>query len=251
MRLQGKVAIVTGGSQGIGAAIARRFGAEGAQLAIVNHAHPERAQAVVREIEGAGGGAAAFPADITQLDQIDAMVAAVIERFGTVDILVNNAALFLPTPIEETSEESWDRMMGLNLKAVFFLSKAVAPHMKAKRRGKIINISSIAGTGAFPQSTAYCVTKGGLNLMTKSLCVELAPSGINVNGLAPGNVATPMNEALRADPAHCEAMQRRTPSGRAFLDPTDMVGCAVFLASEDSNQVHGQTIGVDGGWTAW
>ena len=251
MKLQDRVAVVTGGSQGIGAAIARRFAEEGAKVAIVNHAHPERAQAVVRAIEATGGTAAAFAADITHLDQIEAMVAAVNARYGGVDVLVNNAALFLPTPLAETSEEAWDRMMNLNLKAVFFLSKAVAPLMTAKGRGKIINISSIAGTGAFPNSTAYCVTKGGLNLMTKSLCVELAPLGINVNGLAPGNVATPMNEALRADPGHCEAMQRRTPSGRAFLDPTDMVGCAVFLASDDSDQVHGQTIGVDGGWTAW
>ena len=142
-------------------------------------------------------------------------------------------------------------MMGLNLKSIFFLAKAVAPAMKAQGSGKIINISSIAGSGAFPQSTAYCVTKGGLNLMTKSLCVELAPFGINVNGLAPGNVATPMNTALRDDPDHCAAMLRRTPSGQAFLDPDDMVGTAVFLASDDANQVHGQTIGVDGGWTAW
>ena len=251
MKLQNRVAIVTGGSQGIGAAIARRFGQEGARVAIVNHAHPERAAAVVRAIEQDGGTAAAFPADITRMEQLKPLVAAVAERFGSVDILVNNAGLFLPTPLAETSEDAWDRMMTLNLKAVFFLSQAVAPLMQSKGRGKIINISSIAGTGAFPSSTAYCVTKGGLNLMTKSLCVELAPFGINVNGLAPGNVATEINEALRADPAHCAAMERRTPTGQAFLDPDDMAGCAVFLASSDSDQVHGQTIGVDAGWTAW
>ncbi len=249
--MQGKVAIVTGGSQGIGAAIARRYGAEGAKVAVVNHSHVERAAAVVEAITRAGGVARHFPADITQLDQIEELVGAVIETWGAVDVLVNNAALFLATPLDDTSEDSWDRMMSLNLKAVFFLAQAVAPGMKAKGGGKIINVSSIAGTGAFPLSTAYCVTKGGLNLMTKSLCVELAPFGINVNGLAPGNVATPMNEALRADPEHAANMLRRTPSGQAFLDPEDMVGTAVFLASDDANQVHGQTIGVDGGWTAW
>ena len=251
MRLEAKVAIVTGGSQGIGAAIARRYGAEGAKVAIVNRTLNDRTAAVIADIEAAGGTAAAFPTDITQKVQTDRLVDQVVERFGAIDILVNNAGLFLPTPIESTSEQDWDRMMDLNLKAVFFLVQAVAPMMKAKGGGKIINISSIAGSGAFPQSTAYCVTKGGLNLMTKSLCVELAPFGINVNGLAPGNVATPMNESLRADPEHRENMRRRTPSGHDFLDPDDMVGCAVFLASSDADTVHGQTIGVDGGWTAW
>lgn len=251
MRLVGKVAIVTGGSQGIGAAIARRYGREGAKVAVVNHAHADRARTVVDDIVQAGGEARHVPADITDLAEIDRLVAEVVRVWGGVDILMNNAALFLPTPLEDTSEDTWDRMMGLNLKSIFFLAKAVAPGMKEKGSGKIINISSIAGSGAFPKSTAYCVTKGGLNLMTKSLCVELAPYGINVNGLAPGNVATPMNEALRADPDHCAAMLRRTPSERAFLDPDDMVGTAVFLASDDADQVHGQTIGVDGGWTAW
>ncbi len=251
MKLNGKTALVTGGSQGIGAAIARRFGAEGAKVAIVNHANRERAEAVVAAIRDDGGEAAHFLADITDLGEIDRLVAAVTESWGGVDVLVNNAGIFLPTPLESTGEEAWERMMALNLKAVFFLSKAVAPGMKAKGGGKIINISSIAGTGAFPKSTAYCVTKGGVNLMTKSLCVELAPHGINVNGLAPGNVATDMNEALQADPDHAAAMLQRTPSGRAFLDVEDMVGTAVFLASDDANQVHGQTIGVDGGWTAW
>ncbi len=251
MRLRDKIAIVTGGSQGIGAAIATRYGAEGAKVAVVNHSHVERAATVVQTITEAGGQAQHFPADVTDIRQIERLVGAVVGQWGGVDILVNNAALFLPTPLADTSEEGWDRMMGLNLKAVFFLAKAVVPSMQARGGGKIINISSIAGIGAFPQSTAYCVTKGGLNLMTKALCVELAPLGINVNGLAPGNVATPMNEALRADPEHCANMLRRTPSGRAFLDPVDMAGTAVFLASEDANQVHGQTIGVDGGWTAW
>jgi 3-oxoacyl-[acyl-carrier protein] reductase len=251
MKLAGKVAIVTGGSQGIGAAIAKRYAEEGARVAIVNHAHPERAAAVVDAIRAAGGTAAAFPADLRRIDDIEPMVAAVAERLGPADILVNNAAIFVATPLEETDEATWDHLMELNLKGAFFAVKAVVPAMKARGRGKIINISSIAGFGAFPNSTAYCVTKGGLNLMTKALCLELARFGINVNGLAPGNVATEMNQALRADQAHCENMRRRTPTGAAFLETADMVGCAVFLASADSDQVHGQTIGVDGGWMAW
>ncbi|MGI9335376.1 MAG: SDR family NAD(P)-dependent oxidoreductase [Gammaproteobacteria bacterium] len=251
MKLDGKIALVTGASQGIGAAIAQAYATEGARVAVVNHAHPERAAAVVDGIRQSGGEARAFPADVTQRSHIERLISEIQSHWGGADVLVNNAGLFLPTPLDQTSEEDWGRMMDLNLKAVFFLVQAVAPAMKAKSYGKIVNISSIAGTGAFPKSTAYCVTKGGLNLMTKSLCVELAPYGINVNGLAPGNVATSMNESLRADPEHCENMRRRTPSGHAFLDTRDMVGTAVFLASRDSDRVHGQTVGVDGGWTAW
>ena len=147
-----------------------------------------------------GGEAHAFAADITDRSHIDRLIVDIESHWGNVNILVNNAGLFLPTPLESTTEQDWTRMMDLNLKAVFFLAQAVAPAMKAAGRGKIVNISSIAGTGAFPNSTAYCVTKGGLNLMTKSLCVELAPFGINVNGLAPGNVATSMNEACEPTP---------------------------------------------------
>ncbi len=251
MKLSGKIAIVTGGSQGIGAAIAVRFAAEGAKVANINHAHPDRAAAVVARVQAAGGEAAAFQADLARVAEIDRVVAEVEDRYGPIDILVNNAGLFLPTPLEDTDEETWDRMMNLNLRAAFFTARAVVPAMKARGGGKIINVSSIAGQGGFPSSAAYCATKGGLNLLTKALCLELASSGINVNGLAPGNVATPMNEALRADPAHCENMRRRTPTGQAFLDPEDMAGCAVFLASADSAQVHGQIVGVDGGWMAW
>jgi 3-oxoacyl-[acyl-carrier protein] reductase len=251
MKLEGKVAIVTGGSQGIGAAIAKRYAAEGAKVAVVNHAHSDRAAAVVDAIGAAGGTAAAFTADLSRVAEIEPMVAAVAERLGPADILVNNAGLFLPRPLEETDESTWDRMMNLNLKGAFFAAKAVVPAMKERGRGKIINISSIAGIGGFPNSTAYCASKGGLNLMTKAMCMELARFGINVNGIAPGNIATEMNEALRADEAHCEAMRRRTPTGAAFLETGDLVGCAVFLASADSDQVHGQTIAVDGGWTAW
>lgn len=251
MKLSNKVAIVTGGSQGIGAAIAARLAAEGAKVAIVNHAHPERAAEVIGRIGEAGGEAEAFQADLARVPEIDRMAGQVEARFGPVDILVNNAGLFLPRPVEETDEDAWDQMMDLNLKAAFFAAKAVTPNMKQKGYGKIINVSSIAGQGGFPSSAAYCASKGGLNLLTKALCLELAPFGINVNGLAPGNVATPMNEALRADAEHCDNMRRRTPTGQAFLAADDMAGCAVFLASGDADQVHGQIVGVDGGWMAW
>lgn len=245
------MAIVTGGSQGIGAAVAVRMAAEGAKVAVVNNSHPERGDEVVARIEKHGHQAFAVQANLAHVGEVEAMVAKVREKFGAIDILVNNAAVFIPQPLEETDEDTWDLMLDVNLKAAFFAAKAVVGDMKAQRNGKIINVSSIAGFGGFPNSAAYCASKGGLNLLTKALCLELAEWGINVNGVAPGNVATPMNQALRDDPVHCANMEQRTPTGQAFLDPIDLVGCTVFLASDDAAQVHGQIIGVDGGWMAW
>ena len=154
MRLKDKVAIVTGGSRGIGACIARRFGKEGARVAVVAHTNIDKARLVADEITGAGGEAAAFQADISKIAEGERLVQEVAAHFGTVDILVNNAALFMAAPIEETTEAIWDDQMNLNLKGLFFLTKAVVPIMKAKGRGKIVNVSSIAGQGGVPNAGA-------------------------------------------------------------------------------------------------
>ena len=196
MKLEGKVAIVTGGSRGIGACIARRYGREGATVAVVGNTRRDRAEAVVAEIEAAGGKAQAFLADIGAVADCERLAREVIAAFGTVDILVNSAGIFTPLPIEEVTEENWDAQHALNLKGAFFLTKAVVPTMKAKGAGKIVNISSIAGCGGFPNSSAYCASKGGLTNMTKALCLELAGDGINVNTLSPGNIKTDMNAAF-------------------------------------------------------
>ncbi|MDD9992604.1 MAG: SDR family NAD(P)-dependent oxidoreductase, partial [Rhodospirillales bacterium] len=185
MKLEGKAALVTGSSRGIGACIARRYGREGAAVAVVGNTRRERAEAVVAEIEAAGGKAQAFMADVGVVSDCERLAGEVIETFGTVDILVNNAGVFTPMPIEEVTEENWDAQQALNLKGAFFMTKAVVPTMKARGAGKIINISSIAGCGGFPHSAAYCASKGGLTNMTKALCLELAADGINVNALSP------------------------------------------------------------------
>ena len=251
MKLEGKVAIVTGGSRGIGACIARRYGREGAAVAVVGNTRRDRAEEVVAEIEAAGGKAQAFMADIGVVADCERLAREVIAAFGTVDILVNSAGIFTPLPIEEVTEENWDAQHALNLKGAFFLTKAVVPAMKAKGAGKIINISSIAGCGGFPNSSAYCASKGGLTNMTKALCLELAGDGINVNTLSPGNIKTDMNAAFRADAEYDARQAELTPAGIGHMDPEQLTGAAVFLASADSDSVHGVDLLVDNGWAAW
>ena len=251
MKLEGKVAIVTGSSRGIGACIARRYGREGAAVAVIGNTRRERAEAVVAEIEAAGGKARAFLADVGVVADCERLGREVIEAFGTVDILVNNAGIFTPMPIEEVTEENWDAQQALNLKGAFFMTKAVVPTMKAKGAGKIINISSIAGCGGFPHSAAYCASKGGLTNMTKALCLELAGDGINVNALSPGNIVTDMNAALRATDGYDARQAELTPAGIGHMDPEQLTGAAVFLASTDSDSVHGADLLVDNGWAAW
>lgn len=253
MRLAGKVALITGSTQGIGKAIAARYAAEGAKVAVVASRDIAKAQSVVNELRAAGGTAEAFVADCSDVSQIRALVAAVVKTFGTIDILVNNAGIMHTAPIEETTEEIWDSQIDLNLKGAFFLVQAVLPEFHMNGRGKVINISSIWGVGAGPNCPAYCAAKGGIVNLTRALAVEIGRENINVNSLAPGNIATPLNAHLRGpDMAeYIEQMRRLTPTGRDFLDPEELTGTAVYLASADSDAVHGQTVLVDAGWSAW
>ena len=175
----------------------------------------------------------------------------VAARFGGIDILVNNAGVFRTLPIDETTEAIWDEQIDLNLKGVFFCSKAVLPYFRRRGGGKIVNISSIAGVGAFPNCAAYCASKGGVVNLTKAFAVELAKEKINVNSIAPGNVATPLNAHVRGPGRedYERIMSERTPTGRSFMDTQDMTGAAVFLASDDANGIHGAIL-VDDGWAA-
>jgi NAD(P)-dependent dehydrogenase (short-subunit alcohol dehydrogenase family) len=251
MKLAGKVAIVTGGSQGIGEAIARRYAAEGANIAIVSIGDQTNAGRIVADLEAMGRRAIAYVADCSIVAEIEKVVGLIAADFGAIDILVNNAGVFRGASIEATTEAVWDFQVDLNLKGTFFFARGVLPHLRLRGRGKIINISSVAGVGAFPNCPAYCAAKGGVVNLTRALASELAPENINVNSIAPGNVATQMNAHLRAEgnEAFLKTLQDRTPTGRSYMQPEDITGAAVFLATSDSDWVHGAILMVDDGWS--
>ena len=251
MRLDGKVAIVTGGSRGIGACIARRLGADGAAVAVVARSACARAEAVAKEIADAGGRAGPFQADVARVADCERLAAEAVEAFGTIDILVNNAGIYRPLSIEETSEADWDAQIDINLKGSFFMVKAVVPAMKAKGAGKIVNVASTLGLVGTRGGSAYCASKGGQMLLTKALCMELAPHGINVNAVAPGAAKTDMNEAIRAQPGKEERMNALSPVGRYWMDADDVSGAVAYLVSSEADAVHGAHLTIDHGWTAW
>jgi NAD(P)-dependent dehydrogenase (short-subunit alcohol dehydrogenase family) len=256
MKLKDKVAIVTGGARGIGAAVCRRYAAEGARVAVADVLDGEAA-ATAREI---GGGAFPVHLDVTNRASIDAMVDKVVAEAGGIDILVNGAAIFEMQPVLEITEASFDKQFTINVKGLLFTLQAVAAQMvKQGRGGKIINFSSQAGRRGEPLVAVYCATKAAVISITQSAGLALIRHGINVNGIAPGVVETPMWDVVDAQFAKYEGLaigekKRRVgeavPFGR-FGTPDEMAGAAVFLASDDARYVVAQTIGVDGGnWMA-
>lgn len=249
MKLKDKVAIVTGGSQGIGEAISLAYGQEGAKVVIVNRTL-EKGQAVAKQIIDNGGTAKALQCDVLKGSECQAVVQDVVKEFGTVDIIYQAAGVMINKAIEEYTEDDWDAMINTNLKGSFLMSQAVVPIMKEKRYGKIIFTASIAASTAFPMATPYCASKGGVLMLMKALSAEIAQFGVNVNCVSPGNTATPLNAHLQADPEFVELMASRTPTGRAYITTQEMAGAAVFLASEDATAVHGLDLIVDDGWCA-
>ena len=247
MRLKDKVAIVTGGSVGIGAAIAKRYAAEGATVATVYKSNDDGAAAIIKEITDAGGKGKAFKADVSKVANIEKLIADVIAEFGRVDILVNNAGVFRTVPVMETTEEIWDEQLDLNLKGYFFMVKTLVPHFRGNGGGKVVNISSIAGTGAFPNCPGYCASKGGVVNMTRALAAELGKDKINVNSIAPGLIVTDIwRESLDTIEGLEESLQAGI-SLRRWSQSEDIADVALWLASDMSSYVTGETIVVDGG----
>ncbi len=244
MRLKGKVAIVTGGGRGIGRGIAVRLAKEGATVIVNYNTSANEAAQVVAEIGQAGGRAIAYKADIGDLGS-HAGLLAVCEQFGEIDILVNNAGLEILENVFETTSAAWDKTHDVNLKGCYFLSCRAAKAMKG-RGGKIICISSVHDVQPLRRRGSYSSSKGGLLMMMKSLALELAEFGINVNSVSPGAILTDMNRASLEDPEGKKRMLARIPAGR-IGNPEDVASAVVFLASSDADYIHGTTIYVDGG----
>ena len=250
MRFENKVALITGGSSGIGAEVCVRFAEEGARVAVVASSSVEKAQVTA---DRCGGNAKAFVCDVSDFAQVETLIADVIAEFGRIDILVNAAGVFYPTRIGETDEEMFDVMSDTNLKGCFFVCNAVAPHMIAGGGGKIVNLGSAAGTAGRSNYIVYSAVKAGVINMTRSLAAALAPHDINVNCLAPGNTATSMNENVRTEPEYVEIYQtikEKTLSNRPFADPREMAGAVLFLSSDDASAAHGALLLMDEGVSA-
>jgi len=254
MRLKDRVALVTGGGSGIGEAAARRFAQEGAAVAVCDLKGGE-AKRVAGAITAAGGKAIAIEADVTAVANVERAVAETTKALGGVHILLPSAGIFQPAPIEQTTEELWDRCLDLDLRAVFFTIRAVVPVMKRQKYGRIITISSIAGVVGFLNSPAYCAAKGGIINLTRAVACELAEHGITCNSIGPGPVETPINDQFNwrnpAGDAHRKWLAERTPSKVSYFKVEDMLSTLVYLAEESSGAVTGTIIPIDGGWCAW
>ena len=246
MNLTGKIAIVTGASRGLGKAMALGLAEAGADLAIVSRGM-EQLKAAASEIEQLGRKALPIAADISSLKDVNAMVGKAMDEFGRIDILVNNAGTTAIMPAEELTEEGWDRV-DVNMKSTFFCAQAVGKVMMEQRAGKIINTTSILSVIGVPMSTPYAASKGAITQITKTLAIEWAKYNINVNAIGPGYFRTELTKALQEDETRSERILSRIPLGR-WGDPDDLKGAVVFLASEASDYITGQTMYV-GGWLA-
>jgi glucose 1-dehydrogenase len=246
-RLQGKVAIVTGAGTGIGQAIATRLGAEGAKVIVDYVGHSDGAQKTARAIQEAGGEAEIVQADVTSLDQVRTLVDTAWSRFGSADILVNNAGMEKKSAFWDTPEADYDQVMAVNLRGPFFLTQRFVQKLRsAEHPGRVINISSVHEDVAFPGFATYCCSKGGLRMLMRDLAVELGPLGITVNNIAPGAIATPINQSLLQNKTELDALLANIPLGRLGT-PDDVAGLTAFLASDDAAYITGSTFVIDGG----
>jgi glucose 1-dehydrogenase len=251
MRLEGKTALVTGSSSGIGEAIALRFAREGADVAVHYHREEDEARRVAAEIEKMGRTSVALGANVGVAAEAEGLVRDAHAALGRLDILVNNAGVEIREPFVEVSEQHYDLVLGVNLKGAFFAAQTAAKLMiDAGHGGRIVNVSSIHEDVAFLQYATYATSKGGMRMLTRTVCQELAPLGITINDIAPGAIATPINKRTLGDGELLHALQEVIPSGR-LGDPDEVASVAVFLASDEAGYVTGSTYYIDGGMARW
>jgi len=251
LKLKGKTALVTGSSRGIGRAIALALAREGADVAVNCSSTVEEAEKVAGEIKKLGRNSMVIKADIADKAAVVKMVGEVVRQFGKTDILVNNAGISTISPSETLEEKLWRRGIDVMLTGTFFCSQAAGKVMIEQRSGKIINIASINGIVAFPERASYCSAKAGVMALTKVLASEWAKYNINVNAVAPGYVETELvGKLVSRGKLKINELKRRTPGGK-LASAEDVAEAVLFLASDSSRSINGQTLVIDGGWTAY
>ena len=251
-RLEGQTALITGGGTGIGRAIALAFSREGANVAVAGR-RSEKLQSVVREVQEAGGQGLAVAGDVTKARDTERAVRETVERFGQLNVLVNNAGALHVSSIEGIPEQEWDRLMLVNLKGPFLMSRAALPEFRKAGGGAIVNIGSVLGLVAMKNRAAYCTSKGGVTMLTKAMALDHAHEGVRVNCICPAVVETPLVRELFGTGAEGEAARKariaQIPAGRMGR-PEDVAEMAVYLASQESSWVTGVVIPLDGGLSA-
>jgi NAD(P)-dependent dehydrogenase (short-subunit alcohol dehydrogenase family) len=253
MMLKNKVALITGGSSGIGKAIAERFIKEGAKVVITGRSK-ERCEAVQKQLDGIAADAVFYAVgDVSIWDDVQDAVETTVRRFGRIDILVNNAGIYLEKRIEDTTEDEWDRVININLKSVFLFSKAVYPYFKKQGSGTIVNMSSDSGVSGNPDEAAYCASKGGVSNLTRAMALDYAKENIRVNAICPAVIDTPMLQRavdMQEDKAaYLKAMDDLHPIGRVGR-PEEVAFAVLMVASDEASFITGANISVDGGFTA-
>lgn len=249
-RLEGKVAIVTGSDRGIGKGIAMALAKEGCKVVVNSYKESEEARNTIEGIKKLGSDAIFVKANVIREVDMKNLVDGAVEKFGRLDIMVNNAGILVQGTAETLTEQDWDRQMNVNLKGVFFGTKYAVLQMKKQGKGgRIINVSSIAGLVGFPGISAYCASKGGVTEFTREAALDFAKYGITVNAINPGVIVTDMTKGMLGDKETNKMLLENTPVGR-FGQPEDIGNAAVFLALDESSFITGHNLVVDGGWTA-